>query len=339
MKRFLVAVISILVLVTGLNANAAFSDVFVVGDSLSDNGNAKIALETALMSSPFPFPTNAAPPWDLIPSQPYSQADTFSDGPVWVDQLAQNLTGRPTTPSFLGGTNYAFGGARTGNRANAFEPLGGLDQLGLISLAHDALPDDALYVVWLGGNDLRDAARAADAGTASTIISDAINNIGTIIGGLASIGATDFLVPNTTDLGLTPEADLATTFGLAPYVQDASAISNQFNSALAATIASLESTLPINITLLDTFAAVNAIVADPTGFGFTDVDNPCLEIGAGGVCANPDQYLFWDGIHPTAEIQARTAALATAAVVPVPAALPLFLSAIGFFACWGRRMR
>ena len=323
MKRFFTSLFLVLSLSSGLHAQANIQSLFVVGDSLSDNGNIFGLLGFNQ--------TPGVNGWPLIPSAPYAPSNNFTNGPVWSDLLAANLG----VPDF----NFAFGGARTGtNGGNPFVPPGGLDQLGLILLNFGSmLPSSGLYSVWLGGNDLRDAARAADAATATTIVNDAIQNISGIITGLANAGAINFLVPNAADLSLTPEADLAVSFGLTPFVQDASAITNQFNSALASSMTNLESTLGVNITLLDTFGAVNAMVADPAGFGFTDVDNPCLQIGGSGVCSNPDEYLFWDGLHPTAAVHAQTAALATAAVVPVPAALPLFLSALAIFGVWSRR--
>ena len=132
-------------------------------------------------------------------------------------------------------------------------------------------------MVGLGGNEVRDAARAIDVPTANGIVNAAIANIETIVTTLANNGATNFLIPNLSDLSLVPEAPA--------YTQDASALTGQFNSNLASSIANLEQTLMIEITELDVFSAFNAIVSDPSEFGFADASNPCLEIGGTGVCA------------------------------------------------------
>jgi outer membrane lipase/esterase len=62
-----------------------------------------------------------------------------------------------------------------------------------------------------------------------------------------------------------------------------------------------------------TFSALDQIVANPSASGLTNVTSPCFSGSfstAGSVCADPNQYLFWDGEHPTAAANALTADLA-----------------------------
>ena len=70
----------------------------------------------------------------------------------------------------------------------------------------------------------------------------------------------------------------------------------------------LDAILAAEITLFDNDAAFQRLLADPAAFGITNTTEPCVNLAANTVCANPDEYLFWDGVHPTArayEIVAR----------------------------------
>jgi|SRR5688572_4842539 len=81
-----------------------------------------------------------------------------------------------------------------------------------------------------------------------------------------------------------------------------------FNTNLATQLAMLDSMLVAEITLFDNDAAFQRLLADPAAFGITNTTEPCVNLAANTVCTNPDQYLFWDGAHPTAralEILAR----------------------------------
>lgn len=69
-----------------------YDKIVVFGDSYSDVGNIYIATKGAIPLSP-----------------PYYQG-RFSNGPVWVEHLAQSF-GLPLKPYLAGGTDYAFGGA------------------------------------------------------------------------------------------------------------------------------------------------------------------------------------------------------------------------------------
>jgi outer membrane lipase/esterase len=173
--------------------SASFSSMTVFGDSLSDTGNIYTSFGNA------------------FPPAPYFNG-RFSDGPVWIDHLAAGL-GLPNgaKPSLLGGGNFAFGGARTGLDLS---PPGLLAQSAGIAFADPATLADptGLYVVVGGGNDMRDARTAfagntiADNDSRQAAAEDAVANLTSVIGLLASKGAKHVLISNLPDLGRSIEA-------------------------------------------------------------------------------------------------------------------------------------
>src|SRR5688572_33150549 len=100
-----------------------FNSLVVFGDSLSDAGNNAWMFDNVIgppTRTPVPISTPV-----FIPTQPYDAA-RYSNGPVWVEQFAASL-GMSATASLLGGTNSAFGGARTGPAGSSF-PFSLVDQ-------------------------------------------------------------------------------------------------------------------------------------------------------------------------------------------------------------------
>jgi len=64
----------------------------------------------------------------------------------------------------------------------------------------------------------------------------------------------------------------------------------------------LEAAFPVDLITLDVRSLFNSVAADPAMYGLTNVNSPCFS-GAvdrpGTVCANPDEYMFWDAVHPS----------------------------------------
>jgi len=239
-----------------------FTKLVVFGDSLSDTGNV------------YAVTAGAVPP-----SPPY-YAGRFSNGPVWAEYLAAALD--------LPAVNYAYGGAQT-DRGNLFDGFAGIDFPGLADevAGFTAQPGgadpDALYIVWAGANDFR---AALARGTTPNILA-IIGNILNAVGALCFAGAQHVVAPNLPELGLTPEGRAS---GVGPL---ATLLSETFNTYLEAALA----THAPNTVRIDVFRLMNQTVNDPSEYGFTNVTSKCLT-GA-GVCAAPEEYLFWDHVHPT----------------------------------------
>lgn len=260
-----------------------FSAMYVFGDSLSDPGNA-YAVGGVTVGDVY----------EPIPAAPYDTR-RFTNGKTWAEVLAAELhTYRGALPAFKSGFygNYAFGGARA---VGGSSPDFG-QQVGLYLQHHKGRADrKALYVVQFGGNDIRAALEAAAGGQdPNAVLGAAVAAIADNINALRSAGARRFLIANAPNVGEAPVIEAIGASG------PASALSAGFNFALDMTLAQLAQT-GIDIYRVDFFAFVNAASAMPEGFGFVDADSPCLPVfpPATEVCADPDQHLFWDGIHPT----------------------------------------
>jgi len=278
------------------SAGAAAADgperLVVFGDSLSDPGNAFVlTMDVAL------------PPFELIPSAPYARGGLhFSNGRTWVEQLAAVFdAGRSTRPALLRPvvfSNYAVGGTRA-------RPAGAFDLATQVALFQrdfgGQAPADALYVLYMGGNDLRDAlaALASDPGGATSfgILQAALFAIRDNLLALHAAGARRFLVPNAPNLALVPAVRAQ-----GPAAQAAAQfLSATFNDQLAVLLDGLEAALGPGIARLDVYGILNQVVAAPATAGLTEVEQPCITPGTRvkPFCAEPDEYLFWDGIHPT----------------------------------------
>ena len=312
------AVVALVCLAVPPAAAYPYSAFDVFGDSLSDVGNVFIATGGAQPTSPY------------VDGQ-------FSNGPVWAQVLSNSLGLGALQPSLAGGTDFAFGGATTGNPSTASATVPTLtEQIGmfLASVGGNA-PSSALYAVWIGGTDLSNILSSGVADPVALAEAQAAaQSEAADIGTLIAQGARDILVPLVPDLGVTPAATAAGA-GAA-----ATLLAQTYNAALVSAIGDLGTTPGLRITFLDTFSLIDAAVADPGAFGLTNVTDPCYVgpyTGGGLVCADPNLYLFWDAGHPTAAAHAAIAALARAALVPEPGTLSLLIAGLGGLAFILRR--
>jgi len=102
---------------------------------------------------------------------------------------------------------------------------------------------------------------------------------------------------NLPNLALTPAVR-----ALGPAAQAAAAFFSQaFNAGLAQALGALGGLPGIQIMRLDVDALLTAIVANPASVGLTNAEDACLTFGVvrHPFCRMPNEYLFWDGIHPT----------------------------------------
>lgn len=274
-KNLLTTSFLILSTLTPITAQAAnFSGIYAFGDSLTDTGNV------------FNLSGNTFPP------PPYFNG-RFSNGPVWVEYLADKLN-LEVKPSTAGGTNFAFGGATTGldNTINPALPalqqevFGYLDFLATNNLTADP---NALYIVWAGANDYLPTQSTTF--TPYTEPTTPVNNLASAVTALANVGAKNILVANLPNLGEVP-----LTNGT-PLANNLNNLSQAHNTRLSQTLNSLALPADVDITTLDINTLFSNVINNPAKFNLTNVTNSCLT--SNSICSNPNEYLFWDQIHPT----------------------------------------
>ena len=311
-----------------------YSSLHVFGDSLVDAGNF----------------SNLASPSALPPSPPYAQK--FSNGPVWVEVLANELAISPVLSSELlpnvlpsQGANFAVAGSLSSDINVNGEQLPGLQrQIEFFSQYASVLPSsaNALFVMLVGGNDYNEAIVNSPVQPISPeALSDQVtDNIIQEINNLIALGAERLLVANLPDLGQQPlvqqlnqlnpdSASILTT------------LSTRHNQLLDQKLTALSEVSGAKIIRLDLSELFKEVTANPGRFGFTNTQDPCLtNFQSGfifeGVCDDPSKFLFWDAAHPTAATHEVIAKLAIDTleesdkdaedIVPVPyAVLPLLV--------------
>jgi phospholipase/lecithinase/hemolysin len=168
---------------------------------------------------------------------------------------------------------------------NGFPPAQILDYVE--SKPGHRLSRDDLYVIWIGANDL-------SAGITNPRTT--VDNIRKAIGALANAGAKDFIVIDVPDISLTPDVK-----ALGPAtVHEARQFVAAVNLLLAIEIPLSAWREQVSVHLVDINTIFVPLVMSPALFGFSN------SIGAafvnGKVVNDPDDYVFWDGFHPTTEV-------------------------------------
>jgi phospholipase/lecithinase/hemolysin len=291
MRHLLLCLIFLSTAVTPSSAQQAAPELIVFGDSLSDPGNGFALVKSN--ATPPDFGLNPL----LIPSAPYARGGHhLTNGQTWIEQLAGSLGAqRSVLPAFASANphamNFAIGTARARN--DAVNPSLAFEVDAFLQKTGGQVPADALYVIEIGGNDVRDAIASGDPTQALAILQAAAKAIRDTIGILHAMGAEHFLVWNVPNAGLTPAARLSGTTAAAALA------TTTFNGLLVTALTPLQLG-GINIIPFDANALITSIVATPQSFGLADVVDACVTPGTPPfTCRTPDLFLFWDGIHPT----------------------------------------
>src|ERR1700733_4375914 len=256
-------------------AATPYSSIYSFGDSLSDTGNAYIL------------------DGRTDPLAPYSDG-RFTNGNVWVQDLSKMLGLGAVTPSLHGGNDFAVGGA-TSIELQA--------EIADFAAVHGfKAPSSGLYTLSIGGNDIFAVLSAFGSGKinltqAFAEVSQAAAEASAATDELFVLGARSLIWFDVPDLGVTPRYN--TNLSIRAY---ASWFALQFDQDMAADLKPVEAA-GLKVFDLNTYSGIDEfVVHPPSGFNVT---SPCWSGndtgGPGVLCSNPDQYLFWDSGHPTAE--------------------------------------
>jgi len=156
----------------------------------------------------------------------------------------------------------------------------------------------ALYFVEFGANDFFGDMFAGTPNNVNSTTDTTAGNIVSLVQQLAQLGAKRFLVIPALDLASMPVVVANNGSAAASQFQDA------MNAKLSARLAKQGAQQNLDIKLFE-YAALSAkIRAHPSDYGLTNLTNPCQVTNPQilPACATPDQYYFWDEVHPTRRV-------------------------------------
>lgn len=258
-------------------------------DFLSEKLNQNVRPSTELaFYNPSVHPTPPYLPQD--PSKPAPVLLRFNSPTQPVLELNTFFNGATKTES----VNFAYGGATSGQTNVSDERVPGvLKQIdSYLQDSGQQVNAQALYAIWGGTNDFDPIAK----GTLVNPITS-VNNAETAISSLYNAGGRIFLILNMPDLGTRPFLDaLPNTQSIqAEY----SKVSDEYNELLAQRLTDLNQSLTnINLISVEVNDLLTFVRENSSFFGFTNTDSSFLSL-ANPTVANPDEYMFWDGEHPT----------------------------------------
>lgn len=305
LKKSLLVIAASLVLNFAQAALPTYSQYVYFGDSLSDMGN-------FVQNNPLPCVDLSAPVTNSIANGGTNAGNT------WANITTQGFV---ATPSKSGGNDWAWSGAETGNQLYTdtgpqLSPTQGLQNQVAQYLARvgHANPG-ALYVIWAGSNDILDLV-FAEGKSPVTVISSGTSNIGAAMATLANAGAKNFLVIGVPDISLTPIAtnpnvNSSMRIGiLHSFSSQLSTVCNDWDDLLfsrSGPLAAVKKQFPlVTIYTYDVRPLIASVTSNPTAYGFPTTigglpNNEVAYCSSSTSDNNPDDYIFYNFIHPTSK--------------------------------------
>lgn len=251
---------------------ATINELVVFGDSLSDTG--------ALLAQSH----------GIAPNPDGYFAGRFSNGPIWVDYVADALS--------LSAVSHAYGGAAThGDPGATPRPFDAAVDEYLDCVDGDVDGDD-VFALWIGHNDYYQGADDTDA---------VVDNALAALQRLVDSGARQFLVPELLPLSGTPRPVQESAGGLDDDTADERVQAH--NAALRDGLDQLEQSLDVTIARAVPRRMRDRVLAAPTLLGLQDTTTACYSGdvywftgGQADMCDDPDGVFFWDGVHPSTRV-------------------------------------
>lgn len=266
---------------TQAHAQSTFSKLIVFGDSLSDTGN------IAIVDLPPPYFNNR-----------------ISDGPVAADLLAQAINSDATRSGHLlgqtGGFNFAVSGGNIfgGDREDLSSQVSAY-----LQRAGGSADPDALYFVFMGGNDLRDVRSFASSNDANAQITRIIDQLDAQLARLVASGARAFLIPNVANIGRLPET-IERESGQPGLRQRAETYTRTYNLTLANMLSKYTANPNLSVVEFDLFTALETILNNAGQFGFSNIEEGCFDpdefdIATECLVFGFERRPFFDQLHPS----------------------------------------
>ncbi|MES2695425.1 MAG: autotransporter domain-containing protein [Verrucomicrobiota bacterium] len=268
--------------------NRTFTSQYSFGDSLSDNGN----LFTLTRQPPPPYVNGR-----------------FSNGPTFAELLGQPMVPAAGLSSVGANRNYAYGGATAG----VGSPVPNLAQQ-IASYRLSGLPARStdLFTVLAGASDLSTALVApttpANPATLDAAGASAAQAVATSVQTLVGLGAKNIVVGGLPNLGATPRA-LATGGAGGAGAALGLRATTAFNNELRARLGTISASAPdVNVVYVDLQGVIDQVIANHQRLGYSNATSYYLAPAAqGGGVGDPNTYVFFDDIHPTAKTHALVA--------------------------------
>ncbi|KAF8667581.1 hypothetical protein HU200_052783 [Digitaria exilis] len=302
---------------------------YVFGDSLVDAGN------NDFLSPPAP---KAVPPNGVdLPNSVLWRTGRFTNGYNLADIIAQHLGFKMSPPAYLSltplssfnllrgrdGANYASGGSGildiTGNgtitlreQVQLFaETKATIIRAGLVD--QETLEDllaQSLFLISTGGNDFDAFDNGVPLSQGPEFVAGMITDYLKYINELYKLGARRLALLDIIPVGCLP-SQLAVTGTNGDCDAGGNSLSQMFNSLLRTEMAkTVVASMPgLKYSIASLYNTYSDMIANPALAGLREVKRGCCGGGkfngevscsmASSLCANRDEYLFWDLIHGT----------------------------------------